>query len=99
MSSFFGINFYYQAILLLVVLVIVILLTIRQANELRKLAETQKRPKFVTVEDCNGMITTRDFRQGDFVGLMEGPCDNNGNIRKIVGIYAIKEEKTKNRRF
>jgi hypothetical protein len=29
------------------------------------------------------------------VGLIEGPCDNNGNIRKIVGIYAVKEEKQK----
>jgi hypothetical protein len=95
MSGFFDTSFYYQAILLLVVLIIVILLTFRQANELRKMTDMQKRPKFVTVEDCNGMITTRDFRQGDFVGLIEGPCDNNGNIRKIVGIYAVKEEKQK----
>lgn len=99
MSSIFGTSFYYQAILLLVILVVVIFLTIRQANELRKMTEMQKRPKFVTVEDCNGMVTTREFRQGDFVGLIEGTCDNNGNPRRIVGIYAIKEEKQKNRRF
>ncbi|MGC8566192.1 MAG: hypothetical protein ACP5I6_05665 [Caldisphaera sp.] len=95
--SDFGINFAYQAILLFIVLVVVILLTLMQANELKKMSEAQKRPKFITVEDCNGMVTTRDFKPGDFVGFIEGTCDNKGSQRKVIGIYAIREEPKKKR--
>ncbi|MCE4623927.1 MAG: hypothetical protein F7B11_04170 [Caldisphaeraceae archaeon] len=95
MNPFSGQGFAYQAILLFIVLIVVVLLTIRQANELKRISYMQKRPKFVTVEDCNGMVSTRDYKEGDFVGLVEGPCDNDGNLRRIVGIYAITEEKKK----
>jgi len=94
-NPFSGQGFAYQAILLFIVLIVVVLLTIRQANELKRISYMQKRPKFVTVEDCNGMVSTRDYKEGDFVGLVEGPCDNDGNLRRIVGIYAITEEKKK----
>ncbi|MCE4607621.1 MAG: hypothetical protein F7B61_01505 [Caldisphaeraceae archaeon] len=95
MNLFSGQGFAYQAVLLFIVLIVVVLLTIRQANELKRISYMQKRPKFVTVEDCNGMVSTRDYKEGDFVGLVEGPCDNDGNLRKIIGIYAITEEKKK----
>lgn len=95
MNPFSGQGFAYQAILLFIVLIVVVVLTIRQANELKRISYMQKRPKFVTVEDCNGMVSTRDYKEGDFVGLVEGPCDNDGNLRRIVGIYAITEEKKK----
>jgi len=94
-NPFSGQGFAYQAILLFIVLIVVVVLTIRQANELKRISYMQKRPKFVTVEDCNGMVSTRDYKEGDFVGLVEGPCDNDGNLRRIVGIYAITEEKKK----
>ncbi|MGC9210489.1 MAG: hypothetical protein ACP5FT_04425 [Acidilobus sp.] len=82
----------YLFIFLLLMIIATTAMTIKQMNDIRRLQEARKRPRIVTVEECDGNTSTRDYREGDYVGLVEGQCPGGGP-RRIVGIYAIKEEK------
>ncbi len=80
-----------QPILILITLGIVIMLTLRQASELKRLQESANiRPKIITVIDCGGERKERDFKEGDYVGLVIPEC---GGEKKglIVGIYAVEQ--------
>ncbi len=82
----------YMLILLFLLLVVTTAMTIKQMNELKKL-QMRRRPKVVTViEECGGKAVTRDFKEGDYVGLVLGQCQEGG-VRRIIGIYALPEEK------
>ncbi len=86
----------YLFLILLVMLVATTAMTIRQMNEIKRLQEARKRPRVLTVEDCEGKTSTRDYKEGDFVGLVLGQCPGGGQ-RRVVGIYAIKEERKSRR--
>ncbi len=83
---------------LVVLLAATTAMTIRQMNEIRRLQEMRKRPKIVTVEQCGSSTITRDFKDGDYVGMASGTC-TDGSVKRIVGIYAIKEEGKKKGSF
>jgi hypothetical protein len=85
---------YYMLMFLIVLLAATTAMTIKQMNDIKKLQELRKRPKIVAVEQCGGSTSTRDFREGDYVGLVTGSC-SDGTPRRIIGIYAIKEESKK----
>jgi len=52
--------------------------------------QTQKKPKIITLIKCSNKDyeTRREFKQGDFVGKIEGKCPKCGNRLFIVSIYA-----------
>ena len=82
----------YMFFLLLLLLVATSALTVKQMNELKKL-QSRRRPKlFAVVEDCDGKVTTREYKDGEYVGLVLEKCPNGG-LKRIIGIYALKEEK------
>jgi len=82
----------YLLLLLIVMLIATTAMTVKQMNEIRRLQELRKRPRVITVEECEGKTTTRDYREGDYVGLVSGQCPGGGP-KRVIGIYAIKEEK------
>ncbi len=82
----------YIFLFLLIMLIATALMTFRQMNEIRRLQEARRRPKVLTVEECEGKTTTRDYKEGDYVGLVVGQCPGGGS-KRVVGIYAIKEER------
>ncbi|MGC9071163.1 MAG: hypothetical protein ACP5HK_00475 [Acidilobus sp.] len=82
----------YLFMFLLIMIVATTAMTIKQMNEIKRLQEARKRPRVITVEECDGKTSTRDYREGDYVGLVVGQCPGGGS-KRIIGIYAIKEEK------
>ncbi|MFP3080007.1 MAG: hypothetical protein RXR09_00560 [Acidilobus sp.] len=81
----------YLLMLLIALLAATTAMTMKQMSDLKKLQEMKRRPKIITVEQCGSSITTRDFREGDYVGLATGSC-TDGTPKRIIGIYALKEE-------
>ncbi len=59
----------------------------------------EEEPKFVTVVKCPscGYEEKRDWKEGDFVGLVQGPCPKCGAHMKVWSIYKVggEEEKAK----
>ena len=82
----------YIFIFLMIMLVATTFMTFKQVNEIRRLQEARRRPRLVTVEECEGKATARDYKEGDYVGLVIGECPGGGP-KRVIGIYAIKEER------
>ena len=51
--------------------------------------------KYVTVVKCPscGYEEERDWREGDFVGMIDSPCPKCGAVRVVWSIYAKDESK------
>ncbi|UXD21733.1 hypothetical protein IPA_07365 [Ignicoccus pacificus DSM 13166] len=58
----------------------------------KKKKEEEK--KFITVLKCPkcGFQKERDWKQGDFVGLVEGKCPKCGALMEVYAIYKEGEE-------
>ncbi len=69
-------------VLLAILLVFSILMT-----ERKKKPETPKQTVSVIKCDNGDYETKREFRQGDFVGKVEGKCPKCGGILRIHSIY------------
>lgn len=84
----------YILLLLILLLAMTTAMTVKQMNDLKRL-QMRRRPKlFTVIEECDGKTTTRDFRDGDYVGLVLERCQGGG-LRRVIGIYAVPEEKKK----
>ena len=82
----------YMFFLLMLLLIATSALTVKQMNELKRL-QGRRRPKlFTVVEDCDGKVTTREYKDGEYVGLVLERCPNGG-LKRVIGVYALKEEK------
>lgn len=77
-------------VLLAILLVFSILMT-----ERKKKPETPKRTITVIRCDNGDYETRRDFRQGDFVGKVEGKCPKCGGILRVHSIYVEEIQSAK----
>ncbi len=59
-----------------------------------KKKKNEEEKKFITVVKCPkcGFTKTRDWKEGDFVGMVEGKCPKCGSLMKIHAIYKEGEE-------
>ena len=77
-------------VLLAILLVFSILMT-----ERKKKPETPKRTITVIRCDNGDYETRRDFRQGDFVGKVEGKCPKCGGMLRVHSIYVEEIQSAK----
>ncbi len=77
-------------VLLAILLVFSILMT-----ERKKKPETPKRTITVIRCDNGDYETKRDFRQGDFIGKVEGKCPKCGGILRVHSIYVEEIQSAK----
>lgn len=74
-----------QMILVLLALGAAIYLLLRQATELTVRREL-KITKAYTVEACGDNIEKRDYKEGDYVGMISSTCPD-GTPKRVIGIY------------
>ncbi len=69
------------------VLTFSMLMTAKKRNE-------EKKDEFKTVLKCPncGYEVTREWKEGDFVGMVEGKCPKCGSLMRIEKIYKDVEE-------
>ncbi|MEM0491095.1 MAG: hypothetical protein QXR02_01565 [Acidilobaceae archaeon] len=84
-----------QSLLLLIILGALLLLLLRQTMELSRIrGYTGKITKVFTIEACGDKIEKREFREGDYVGLVTGEC-GEGLQKRIIGIYSEEVQESK----
>lgn len=87
-----------QGFLFIVMLLLAVLLVLRHMVEARRLAQqAQVKRKIFTVVDCGEKTLKREYREGDYVGMLaKGECEGNDGL--VVAVYAVEpktEEKKK----
>ncbi len=89
---------WFQSLMLLAMIGLIILLAVKQANELKQLRnQAGRKPKIYTVEVCGDKETTREFREGDYVGAPVECEEGQGRITMIYAVYPEPEKGKKSR--
>jgi len=82
---------------LTMIVALVVVTTVLMFTTNRRKKEEEK--KFVTVLKCSkcGYQREREWKEGDFVGMVEGKCPKCGSLMEVVAIYkeGEKEEEEK----
>lgn len=80
-----------QSLIMILLLAFLIATMLQQMGEFRQPRESRR---LVTVEECGGQRSERDFQPGDYVGRVVGSC-SDGSPRRVVAIYAVKQQAKK----
>jgi len=78
---------------LIVLIGLVAMTTAMMFVNIKKKKNTEE-PKFYTLVRCSkcGYEYTREWKEGDFVGMVEGKCPKCGALLKVEAIYKEGEE-------
>ncbi|MCX8195638.1 MAG: hypothetical protein N3F67_00915 [Acidilobaceae archaeon] len=73
-----------QPLLVLLILGALFFLLLRQTLELSRVRGVRAVAGY-TLEACGDRVERREFREGDYVGLVTGSCE--GGPKRIIGIF------------
>ncbi|MEN2999872.1 MAG: hypothetical protein ABDH61_04790 [Acidilobaceae archaeon] len=84
-----------QPLLVLLLLGTLLFILLRQSMELSRSSAMGKATKAFTLEACGDKVEKREFKEGDYVGLVTGSCE--GGAKRIVGIYVEEVQEPQKR--
>ncbi len=85
------------AIIMAGLLIYLVVASLDYSKRRKQLVESEKISyKIMTVATCqqNDYTIEREFREGDFIGKVDGNCPKCNSLLVITKIYAIPQEKT-----
>ncbi|MCS7106751.1 MAG: hypothetical protein NZ902_01415 [Acidilobaceae archaeon] len=84
-----------QPLLVIFLLGLLLFVLLRQSMELSRSASAGRAVKAYTLEACKDKVERREFREGDYVGLVTGNCEEG--VKRVIGIYVEEVQEPQRR--